>query len=148
MKAPVPMGFSARPPGASTASRGTITGDSESTTLRWNFGSAMDSSNLTVYLSTTWIALTSAARVEYCALSFSSSYEYFTSSAVISRPLTGGRLWNFTPWRSLKIHVEGLTISQLVASVLRIVGVRWTSGKYQVTSHSVSVSQTRASSGR
>jgi len=86
--------------------------------------------------------------VEYCALSFSNSYEYFTSSAVISRPLTGGRLWNFTPCRSLKIHVEGLTISQLVARVFRITGVRWTSGKYQVASHSVRVSQTSASSGR
>ena len=32
--APVPIGFSARPPGASTASRGTITGDSESTTFK------------------------------------------------------------------------------------------------------------------
>src|SRR4029453_7129663 len=94
------------------------------------------------------MVLTRAARVEYCALSFSNSYEYFTSSAVISRPLTGGRLWNFTPCRSLKIHVEGLTISQLVASVFRIIGVVWTSGKYQVASHSVSVSQTRASSGR
>ena len=62
--------------------------------------------------------------MEYCALSFSNSYEYFTSSAVISRPLTGGRLWNFTPWRSLKTHVDGLTISQLVASVFRITGVR------------------------
>ena len=28
------------------------------------------------------------------------SSEYFTSSAVISRPL-----WNFTPWRSLKVKV-------------------------------------------
>src|SRR5262245_9638038 len=96
----------------------------------------------------TWMFLTRAARVEYCALSFSNSYEYFTSSAVISRPLTGGRLWNLTPCRILKIHVEGLTISQLVASVLRIRGVRWTSGKYHVDSHSVSVSQTSASSGR
>src|SRR2546428_8939103 len=119
MNAPVPMGFSARPPGASTASRGTITGDSESTTLRWNFGSGSDSSNLMVYLSTTWIALTRAARVEYCALSFSNSYEYFTSSAVISRPLTGGRVGNFPPCRGLKIHVEGFTISKLVARGFR-----------------------------
>src|SRR5262249_49049658 len=108
----------------------------------------MESSNFTVYRSTTVIVLTRAARVEYCALSFKSSYEYFTSSAVISRPLTGGRLWNRTPCRSLKIHVEGFTISQLVASVLRITGVRWTSGKDHVDSHSVSVSQTSASSGR
>ena len=71
---------------------------------------------------------TSAARVEYCALSFKRSYEYFTSSAVISRPFTGGRLWNFTPGRSLKIHVDGFCISQPVTSVLRMTGVFWTSG--------------------
>src|SRR2546428_13957469 len=108
----------------------------------------MESSNFTVYLSTTVIVLTSAARVEYCALSFRSSYEYLTSSAVISRPLTGGRLWNFKPCRSLKIHVEGVTISQLVASVFRITGVRWTSGKHHVASHSASASPTSASSRR
>src|SRR5437870_9299044 len=108
----------------------------------------MESSNFTVYLTTTVIVLTSTARVEYCAFSFRNSYEYFTSSAVISRPLTGGRLWNFTPCRTLKIHVEGLTISQPVARVFRIMGVRWTSGKYHVASHSVRVSHTSASSGR
>src|SRR4029453_1704633 len=94
------------------------------------------------------MVLTSAARVEYCALSFSNSYEYFTSSAVISRPLTGGRLWNFTPCRSLKIHVEGLTISQLVARAFRIIGGRWVSEKYQAASRSVRVAKTSASSGR
>ena len=73
MKAPVPMGFSARPPGASTASRGTMTGESESTMLRWNFGSGMARSNRTVYLSSTVMVFTRAARVEYWALSFRSS---------------------------------------------------------------------------
>src|SRR5437870_13560351 len=108
----------------------------------------MESSNFTVYLTTTVIVLTSTARVEYCAFSFRSSYEYLTSSAVISRPLTGGRLWNFTPCRSLKIHVEGVTISQLAARGFRITGVRCTPGQYQVAFHSRWVCQTGPCSGR
>ena len=32
------------------------------------------------------------------------SSEYFTSSAVTSRPFTGGLLWNFTPLRMLNVY--------------------------------------------
>jgi hypothetical protein len=53
----------------------------------------------TVCLSTTSMALTGSKRVAKPDLAMNRSSEYFTSSAVTSRPLTGGLLWNLTPLR-------------------------------------------------
>ena len=36
-------------------------------------------------------------------LAMNRSSEYLTSSAVTSRPFTGGLLWNFTPLRRLNV---------------------------------------------
>ena len=53
----------------------------------------------TVCLSTTSMALTGSKRVLKPDLAMNRSSEYLTSSATISRPLTGGLLWNLTPLR-------------------------------------------------
>ena len=53
----------------------------------------------TVCLSTASMALTGSKRVLKPDLAVNRSSEYFTSSAVTSRPFTGGLLWNFTPLR-------------------------------------------------
>ena len=37
------------------------------------------------------------------------STEYFTSSAVTSRPFTGGLLWNLTPLRRVNTSAVGLS---------------------------------------
>ena len=43
------------------------------------------------------------------------SIEYFASSAVTSRPLTGGLLWNLTPFRSVNSMTVGLLYSHFSA---------------------------------
>src|SRR3989442_12643557 len=43
------------------------------------------------------------------------STEYFTSSAVTSRPFTGGLLWNFTPLRRVNTSVVGFLYSHFSA---------------------------------
>ncbi len=43
------------------------------------------------------------------------SSEYLTSSAVTSRPFTGGLGWNFTPFRSWNTRVVGFLYSHFSA---------------------------------
>ena len=52
-------------------------------------------STLSTYLTCAAFALVAAV---------SRLHEYFTSSEVTWRPLTGAMLWNFTSWRSLNVH--------------------------------------------
>ena len=68
-----------------------------------------------VYLSTTSIDCTSSKRERKPDLALKRSSEYFTSSAVTSRPFTGGLLWNFTPFFSVKTSVVGFLYSHFSA---------------------------------
>ncbi len=43
--------------------------------------------------------------------------EYLTSSTITSRPLTGGMLWNRTPFRKVKTITVGLLYSHFLGDV-------------------------------
>ena len=46
-------------------------------------------------------------KVKDCTPSFAyASKQYLTSAATNSRPLSGGTLCHFTPWRSLNVHTR------------------------------------------
>ena len=94
-----------RSPNFSTASWGMIASAIGFETMSRNQTYGSFSVNLTVYLSTT-STLSSAAIIARLALPFSEtkrSKVYLTSSAVSSRPFTGGLLCQRTPFLSLKM---------------------------------------------
>src|SRR5262252_5470919 len=86
--------------------------------------------NLTVYLSSTSILSTdsSTGRLGLPLMVRNRSYVYLTSSAVSSRPLTGGFGCQRTPLRSLKTYVVSfgwLHDSARSPSIGRVPGTTW-----------------------
>src|SRR5713226_913099 len=114
MKGPVPTQLSGllRSPYCSTASLAMIQVEVDASASR-NQAKGSFSVNLTVDLSTTSILSTCSSKPRFGLVDcMKRSKLYFTSSAVTSRPFSGGLLCQRAPLRSLKTYVVSLGWSQ------------------------------------